>query len=286
MQESLENITMHVVPLESRELTQQENQIREGVIKAYRLLEGQPGPRNFSLKLVNIAGKFYSPRHRHNFDQVRFQIAGVFDYAADGRFEPGSVGYFPEGTHYGPQSSDGDTWNLLLQFGGASGSGYTSESEEDRAAGELKQSGTFENGVYTYYKADGTKVNKDAYEALWEHIHRRALVYPKQRYLRPVFMKTQHFEWLADPAQAGVATKLLGVFSERETKISMHRVDATASLRLEPDSFYFVLSGTGTGDDSQYLKHTTIRTETEDTGVVHATQTSEFLHLRLPVLSA
>ena len=107
---------MHIVPLESRQLTQAENQIRKGVIKAYRLLEGTPGPANFALKLVNIAGKFHSPRHRHNFDQIRFQIEGEFDYAADGHFEPGSVGYFPEGTRYGPQTSDGDTWNLLLQF--------------------------------------------------------------------------------------------------------------------------------------------------------------------------
>ena len=47
---------MQIVPLESRQLTQAENQIREGVIKAYRLIEGVPGPANFALKPIHRAG--------------------------------------------------------------------------------------------------------------------------------------------------------------------------------------------------------------------------------------
>ena len=39
--------------------------------------------------------------------------------------------------------------------------------------------------------------------------------------------------------------------------------------------------------DAGYAKHTTIRTEPEDkTSSLKAAETSEFLHLRLPVLSA
>lgn len=273
---------MQVVPLASRQLTQLQNQIRDGVIKAYRLLEGEPGPDNFSLKLVNIAGKFFSPRHRHNFDQIRYQLAGRFDYAADGALEPGCLGYFPEGTRYGPQSSDGDTWNLLLQFGGASGSGYTSEAEEDRAAGELKRHGTFDGGVYTTYKPDGTKVNQDAYEAIWEHIHKRPLVYPRERYERPVFMQAANFEWLPDRAQPGVASKQLGVFSERPTKIALHRVQTRATLGLEPDSFYFVLDGAGACGSDSYSKHTTIRTTPGESARLTANEPSEFLQLRVP----
>lgn len=277
-----QGIAMQVVPLASRQLTQLQNQIREGVIKAYRLIEGEPGPDNFSLKLVNIAGKYFSPRHRHNFDQVRYQLAGRFDYAADGALEPGCLGYFPEGTRYGPQTSEGDTWNLLLQFGGASGSGYTSEAEEDRAAGELKRTGTFEGGVYTTFKADGTKVNKDAYEAIWEHIHKRPLAYPKERYERPVLMRAANFEWLPDAAQPGVASKQLGVFSERQTKIALHRVDAQSNLALQPGSFYFALSGAGSCEAQPYAKHTTIRTEVYEHVRITASEPSEFLQLRVP----
>ena len=133
---------MQVIPIETRSLTSSATQLRQGEIKAYRLVEGDPGsPGNFALRLVNIAGDFLSPRHRHNFDQFRMQLEGTYDYGPDGTFTPGSIGYFPEGVYYGPQTSSGDTWNLLLQFAGASGSGYTSEAEGNRAADELKQTG-------------------------------------------------------------------------------------------------------------------------------------------------
>ena len=83
---------MQVVPIETRELTTSATQLRQGVIKAYRLIEGEPGLGNFALRLVNIAGDFLSPRHRHNFDQFRMQLEGTYDYGPDGKFTPGSVG--------------------------------------------------------------------------------------------------------------------------------------------------------------------------------------------------
>ena len=273
---------MQVVPIESRTLTTLNNQIRDGVIRAYRILEGEPGADNYSLKLVNIEGDFFSPRHRHNFDQIRVQLEGQFDYDKDGCFTPGSVGYFPEGTRYGPQTSSGVTWNLLLQFGGASGSGYTAESEEERAAGALKQQGSFEKGVFTRYKEDGTKVNQDAYEAIWEHIHGRPLVYPKERYERPVFMNSDHFDWVGVPGQPGVRSKLMGVFSELETKISFFQVQAGCALALEARSFYFVLSGAGEVAGQAVAKHTTVQLgHGEGTALIAQTEL-ECVQLRLP----
>jgi hypothetical protein len=79
---------MQVVPIETRELTTSATQLRQGVIKAYRLIEGEPGLGNFALRLVNIAGDFLSPRHRHNFDQFRMQLEGTYDYGPDGKFTP------------------------------------------------------------------------------------------------------------------------------------------------------------------------------------------------------
>ncbi len=274
---------MQVIPIESRQLTQFENQIREGVIKSYRILEGGSGAGMFSMRLVNIAGKYFSPRHRHNFDQIRYQIAGEFDYDADGCLRPGCAGYFPEGVRYGPQTSSGDTWNVLVQFGGASGSGYTPEREEERGAGELKaKGGKFEKGVFTYIKPDGTKVNHDAYEAIWEHIHGKPLVYPKARYERPVLMNTANYDWLPLSGQPGVCSKPLGMFSERQTRLIEYRVDAGATLALEGNSLYFVLSGAGESGGNTYLKHTTIRTEPEEGGSLAAKEASQILHLGLP----
>lgn len=273
---------MQVVPIESRTLTTLNNQIREGVIRAYRILEGEPGADNYSLKLVNIEGDFFSPRHRHNFDQIRIQLEGQFDYDKDGCFKPGSVGYFPEGTRYGPQTSSGVTWNLLLQFGGASGSGYTAESEEERAAGELKQKGSFEKGIFTRYKEDGTKVNQDAYEAIWEHIHGRPLVYPKERYERPVFMNSEHFNWVPVTGQSGVWSKMMGVFSELETKISFFKLEAGSVLPLEARSFYFFLSGAGEVAGQAVGKYSTVRLDQGETPTLSAKTELECVHLRLP----
>jgi hypothetical protein len=272
---------MQVIPIESRTLTTLNNQIRDGVIRAVRILEGEPGPDNFSLKLVNIEGDFFSPRHRHNFDQVRLQLEGKFNYDNDGCLTPGVIGYFPEGTRYGPQNSKGVTWNLLLQYGGASGSGYTDESEEERAAMALKEKGKFEKGVYTHLKADGTKVNQDAYEAVWEYVNGRPLVYPKERYERPVFMNPAHFDWVPLKGQPGVETKLMGVFSERETKIAFFKIDVGASLKLEDNSLYFITSGKGDSNAEAVGKHSTLYLKRGENGVLAATTLLECLQLKL-----
>ena len=273
---------MQVVPLESRSLTQAPNQIREGVIKSYRLLDGEPGPRNFTLRLVNIEGDYFSPRPRHNFDQVRFQIEGTFDYSADGKLKPRWIGYFPEGTRYGPQKSSGSTWNLLLQVGGASGSGYMPETEEQRAAGELKAKGKFEGGVYTYIRPDGTKVNQDAYEALWEHAHGRPLVYPTERFERPVLMNSESFNWIPDAEQKGVSTKFFGSFSESQLKLALHRVEGGSKLRMEADSLYFVLQGKGTVEGKTVAKHATIQLDPSEQAALSAEDRTELLQIRMP----
>jgi hypothetical protein len=280
---------MKVIPIETRKLTAAENQIREGMIRAYRITEGEPGPDNFAFKLVNIEGHYFSPRHRHNFDQIRLQLEGEFDYAGDGRFRPGSIGYFPESVRYGPQTTDGGSWNLLLQFGGASGSGYTAEVEEERAAGELKKTGVFANGVYTWHKPDGTKVNQDAYEAVWEHIHRRPLVYAGERYEKPVFMNTTHFDWVPFEGKSGIDWKPLGLFTEREMRVAFFRLAEGASLDLDENSLYFVLAGAGqvrsagnTDNASPVTRHTTLHLERGEQGSLVASEPLECVQLRLP----
>ena len=150
--------------------------IREGVFRSRKLLTGtECSPGNFALQLVTTPETYYSPRHRHNFDQVRYQIEGDFDFAADGKMKPGTIAYFPEGTHYGPQSSKQKSLTLVLQFGGASGSGYLSSEQYARAAAELAKVGSFEKGVFTRTGEDGAKVNQDAYEAVWEQVNGRKL---------------------------------------------------------------------------------------------------------------
>jgi hypothetical protein len=156
------------------------------------------------------------------------------------------------------------------------------ESEEQRAASELKAKGKFEGGVYTYTRPDGTKVNQDAYEALWEHAHGRALVYPTERFERPVLMNSQSFNWIADRDQNGVSRKFLGSFSESQLKLALHRVEGASELRMEPDSLYFVLQGKGTVDGKTFTKHTTIRLEPSEQATLSAEDRTELLQIRMP----
>src|ERR1700730_11110956 len=121
---------------------------RGGTFHFRNLMEGTAGTiDNFQVSIGRNDKDFVSPRHRHNFDQFRFQLEGDLDFARDGKMTPGTVGYFPEGAHYGPQTSEMTATTIVLQFGGASGSGYLAGPEVRRGMEELRKSGSFEGGV-------------------------------------------------------------------------------------------------------------------------------------------
>jgi hypothetical protein len=259
--------------------------VREGVLRSRRLLTGEPGtPGNFSLQLSSTP-TYDSPRHRHNFDQVRFQLRGDFNFSADGVMKPGYVAYFPEGTFYGPQSCPTPSETLVLQFGGASGSGYLSAEQYEQASIELARQGTFANGVFTRMKPDGGKKNQDAYEAVWEHVHRRPLIYPGERYLRPIFMDPTGFDWTPVVGQPGARCKPLGEFSERRTRIALCQIEPGAKLCLEDHSIYFVLSGAGTAGEEGFQAHATVHSEAGEQAVLRASEPTEALHITLPHFS-
>jgi hypothetical protein len=273
---------VQVIPLQSVPLIERAH-VREGLFRSRRLLIGEPrSAGNFSLQLVSTPNSYHSPRHRHNFDQVRYQIEGDFDFGPDGKMGPGSIAYFPEATHYGPQSSTGASLTLVLQFGGASGDGYISSEQYEQAMQELSAVGTFAKGVYTRLKPEGGKINQDAYEAVWEKVNGRALRYPPQRYARAIFTEPEHFVWVALAGQPGASSKLLGVFTERQVKLAQYRLEPGARLALEDGSIYFVMSGAGSVGDSRFETQTTIYLAPRETATATATQVSELLQLGLP----
>src|SRR5262249_19663229 len=143
--------------------------------------------------------------------------------------------YFPEGTPYGPEQSASHRLSITLQFGGASGQGYIGPQRTAAAIEEMKAFGSFEKGVFirSGELAPGERRNQDSYEAIWEHINRRKLVYPKPRFAEPVHIKPASFDWIADQRQSGIATKPLAVFSERSCSIAMLQVDAGSSGEVE-----------------------------------------------------
>ena len=261
---------------------------RGGIFHFRRLLEGEPGGiDNFQLSLGRMSGEFYSPRHHHNFEQVRFQLEGELDFARDGKMKTGMVGYFPEGAFYGPQSQDPATtpMTVVLQCGGASGSGYLSRNEVKAGMDALKAEGEFKDGVFRRFKDVPGKRNMDGYQAIWETVNKRPMVYPKPRYSRPFMMDPAHYEWVPLADAPGVAEKMLGVFTERRTVARFVKLDPGTTFEAQGRSIYFVTKGKGAVEDQRLERLTTIYVNRGERARIAAQDTVEMLHLGLPDLS-
>ena len=79
-----------------------------------RLAKGSVGmPENFVL-LLSKQKDFYSPRHKHNFDQFRYAIQGDFNLAPNLMLGEGQIAYHPEGVYYGPQDDGAEERRMLV----------------------------------------------------------------------------------------------------------------------------------------------------------------------------
>ncbi len=261
---------------------------RGGTFHGRILVEGTPGrPDNFQLNYGQIGGDFYSPRHHHNFEQIRFVLEGEVDFARDGKLTEGMVGYFPEGAFYGPQSQDAALTPIVivLQCGGASGQGYLSQAEAKQGMAELSAHGEFKDGVYRRKPGVAGKRNVDGYQAIWEHMNGQPMTYPKPRYNRPFFMDPKNYDWLPADGAPGVAEKRLGSFTERGTSATFYKLDAGARLTAEGRAVYFVASGTGKAGETPYRRLTTVFCEAGETCQIAADAETVILRYGLPDLA-
>jgi hypothetical protein len=211
-------------------------------------------PDNYEFNIVQWLDSSFSPRHHHNFDQLRYPLKGAMEYAPDKEIPEGNVGYFPEGSYYGPFNIPKGNEVLMLQFGGASGHGYLAWDELRRGTQELERKGSFERGVFTSVDDEGKRHNKDGYEAVWEYMHGRPIQYPAPRYRDAVIIDPEAFAWMPIDDVPNVSERNLGVFNERGT--------GAFQLLIEPGSTYptplakqtvllFVLDGSVTVDGGE-----------------------------------
>jgi hypothetical protein len=261
---------------------------RVGTFEFWDLGQGQPGdPANFYLRIVQSYGDFFSPRHRHNFDQLRLQLRGKFGFASDGVMEPGCIGYFPEGTLYGPQTSAEDTLQLVLQIGGPSGDGYVSEEERVAAVDALIRNGRFERGHY-YASTGGSTVGVDGFEAVWEYARQHRMCYPKPRFAKPLLAYPDAFEWVDVnvDGRSGARRKTIWNFGSRTLGCEMLALDLGAVIDLQGPLSCFVQSGTGvfTGMAQQlgYAEFDTLHLELGESIRIEAKELSSFLALSHP----
>lgn len=257
---------------------------REGDIRFKYLLRGEAGsPQNYELSVVRTQDRFFGPPHRHNFDQIRYVISGSFGQPGKLELHEGEVGYYPEGTPY--QIDSGDTEILILQFGGASGNGFTHYDQLRSHYPILAQKGEFKDGIFRWHEPPaGAARQQDGYEALWELIHGRPLVYPKPRLRQPVLMNPQAFDWLPT-GEPGVMHRELGRFNERGTGVSQTRIASGTQAVLDPQGtirLVYVLEGQGFVDDHALVPGCAFEVTSAQRPTVRATQQLVLLDLWLP----
>jgi hypothetical protein len=274
---------MHIVHGGMMEFAERNNP-RGGTFHYKRLVEGSSGtPSNFGLMLSRTYENFVSPRHRHNFEQFRYQIEGVCEFGRDGNMVPGTLGYFPEGAFYGPQSATGPALVLVLQFGGPSGSGYMSEDDLQRSVAQLSRQGEFRQGVF--YRADGTdgRARQDAYEAAWENHNGRTMHYPEPLTPSPVLVAEADCSWHDDAP--GVRVGRFGAF-KGGAAASLVQLDAGAARQIEGPAVLFVISGTGKIGGEAIMAQTSVEIEPGKAAAIQADTALTALMLELPRFEA
>ena len=267
---------------ESEEWAPLAENFRAGGKQYKTLLEGSEGaPDNYRLVLVRQTGPLNTPRHKHNFDQLRLCIAGRINYGRDRWIEPGEIAYFPEGTAYGPEICDCERLGITIQFGGASRSGFMSERQTQAGVAALQRHGRFESGVYQRAKAAaGERRNQDSYEAIWETVNGRRLVYPAPRYDEPVLMRAQDLAWQG-------ATKRLGAF-DGGPEVTLLRIAAGGTERLAARAgvrLGFVLSGSGRAGGETLRPLTAFALEAGEGVELGAENAIETLLVDLPIFA-
>ena len=262
---------------------------RQGGMAHKVLFEGEEGsPDNYVLVLANEGSDYYSPRHRHAWDQVRFCLEGSVPIGRELSVDAGEVGYFPEGVPYGPQQGGPNRLVLLLQFGGAGGLGYLSARQLRQGREALAAEGRFEKGVFRRTGGEGPK-NQDAYEALWRNLTGKAIVYPKPRYKAPIVMRPESFPWRAVDGAAGVRARALGSFPERGLSLDMIGLDAGSAWTVPPvgaQRLIFIREGEGRCGEGAYLPHSAIRLERGETTALTASSETEMLMITVPPVRA
>jgi hypothetical protein len=251
-----------------------------------RLFEGVEGdPNNYMLVMSKEPRSFFSPRHRHPWDQIRFSLEGRIPIAKGLFVDGGEIAYFPEGAHYGPQEGGDDRIVLLLQFGGASGQGFIGPDRVRQARLELEDQGRFEGGVYVRETSQGRR-NRDAYEAIWLHVMGGELSYAPPVYKTPIVMRPEALGW-APTDEPRVSMKSVGVFPHRGLTITAWRIEPGAR-HCVPDSpamkFVFVTDGEGSAGNERLRRWSAMRLREREGAEIEASTRLELLELSvLPV---
>jgi hypothetical protein len=221
-------------------------------------------------------GVFTAPRHKHNYDQIRFTISGSPDFGHGQVCGPNWPSYFPQGAPYGPERIDGAEV-IVIQWGDT----WVSREASDAAVAELKKVGEFKGGIYTRVD-EGVHRNTDSIQAIWEKVHGRRLVWPTPRYPQPILMDPEAFSWVE--LTSSLSVKNLGSFTEQDVNMSMLRWEQDAPVQFGPERTHLVFSLVGTIeiDGTGYPPQTAVWSDFGDSDKLIGKAGSEVIVFGLP----
>jgi hypothetical protein len=266
---------------------------RDGGIHFTPLHRGNVGELGFYTMAQVRFDEYFTPRHRHNYDQIRVGLKGSSPIGRNHDIPEGWIAYHPEGTPYGPQDIQVDFADspvvLAWQFGGPSLQGFFPASELHASYLELSNHGRFDKGVYITVDDTGKEHRQDGYEAAWSHYTGRPLRYPAKKFDAPILMNPAAFAW-APTGAPGVESKLLGEFGEAGLRIWMVRLQPGASTALPTCSAArcgYVWHGALDVDGERFSADSALRWLPNETGaLVGGDVVSEVLLVDLPDLVA
>jgi hypothetical protein len=257
--------TMRIVTADQAPVIRPQGHHREGRIQFQSYFAGTEGELGYYTMNIASFESYFTPRHRHSYDQIRFCLSGSLNYGRNKAIPEGWIGYFPEGTHYGPQDIqcawDDSPQVLTHQFGGASLQGFLTGRRLGPAYEALAKTGRFEGGNFVFVDRDGNEHRQDGYEAAFEKATGAPLVYPEGRYLEPLLLNPAAFRWRPSTTP-DVSEKLLGVFGECETRIAFIRIEPGAQFSFgdkAADLTLFSMSGTMTINGVNYAPRTGVQ---------------------------
>lgn len=213
-----------------RELEDEPSAARPGsVAKARDFIDREHGVA-FRILTSEHAEDFYSPRHRHTFDQVRFMIDGAARYADSHVYRGGDLIFIPGGTWYGPmrltEEKEGFK-HFTMQFRGTSDVPYYGPAEFEEARERLAAKGHFEQGKFVWAD-DGRK--QDGWEAQLQEVLGRPVEYPEPPFETYLAVRSAKVPWSAHPDVAGVRVKPLGHFTATGPRVHLVELAPGAEL--------------------------------------------------------
>jgi hypothetical protein len=248
----MEIIATAAMPWEPTPVNTRGGRVSRKILREGELLPGL----GFYARLVKYHpgdSVFTAPRHKHNYDQIRYTISGTQDFGQGQVSQAGWPSYFPSGAPYGPERIE-DAEVIVIQWGPT----WIDAKTSDATVAELKKAGEFKNGIYTVVGEDGVHRNTDSIQAIWEKVWGRKLEWPRPKYPQPILMDPGAFDWI--DADGEISVKPLGTFTEQDLNIKVLRWNTKADLEFPPDrtSLLFSLSGEIVAESKAYPAQTAI----------------------------